>query len=126
MYLLLLRCARRMLGPCAGWTSGTAAGAARGTEIMRYGLRLTNASIGDIRFHMRNSPNPTLARHVEYDETAFVYRSIEWAWVPKRLGTRDSLLFRRAPTARVAARMCAAKKARAQAPNTRWACTPRP
>ena len=92
-------------------TSGTAAGAAGGVETVRYSVRLTDAILCDIRFHMLNNKNPDLARYAEYEEVAFVYQSIEWTWVPTGLSTSDSLMPRRSPKARAAASKSAAKKA---------------
>jgi type VI secretion system secreted protein Hcp len=48
---------------------------------MRYIVRLTNATIVDIRFRMLNNKNPDLMRYAEYEEVAFDYQKIEWTWV---------------------------------------------
>lgn len=58
---------------------GTAAGA--GTEVQYYTVKLTNACICDIQFHMLNNKNPDLQRYAEYEEIAFTYEKIEWTWV---------------------------------------------
>lgn len=63
-----------------------------GVEVMRYVVRLTNASICDIRFHMSNNRNPELARLAEYEEVAFSYEKIEWNWVPGGLKASDDLV----------------------------------
>jgi type VI secretion system secreted protein Hcp len=89
---------------------GASAGAA-GVEIMRYSVRLTQAAICDIRFHMLNNKNPELARYAEHEEVAFTYQKIEWTWVPTALTASDSLSTRAAPKARSAAKKAAARKA---------------
>jgi type VI secretion system secreted protein Hcp len=89
---------------------GASAGAA-GVEIMRYTVRLTQAAICDIRFHMLNNKNPELARYAEYEEVAFIYQKIEWTWVPTALTASDSFSARAAPKARSAAKKAAARKA---------------
>ncbi len=76
---------------CAAKSSGTAAGAASGVEIMRYTVRLTNASICDIRFRMLNNKDPELVRYAEFEEVAFTYQKIEWTWVPTALSASDSV-----------------------------------
>jgi type VI secretion system secreted protein Hcp len=89
---------------------GTSAGAA-GVEIMRYSVRLTQAAICDIRFHMLNNKNPELARYAEYEEVAFTYQKIEWTWVPTALSASDSFSPRSTPKARSAAKKSATRKA---------------
>jgi type VI secretion system secreted protein Hcp len=89
---------------------GSTAGAA-GVEIMRYSVRLTQAAICDIRFHMLNNKNPELARYAEHEEVAFTYQKIEWTWVPTALTASDSFSARAAPKARSAAKTAAASKA---------------
>jgi type VI secretion system secreted protein Hcp len=91
---------------------GTAAGATAGVEVMRYTVRLTNAAICDIRFHMPNNKNPELVRYAEYEEVAFVYQKIEWTWVLGALSASDSwLAARAAPKARGATQSASRKKA---------------
>jgi type VI secretion system secreted protein Hcp len=88
--------------------------AAAGVEVMRYTVRLTNAAICDIRFHMLNNKNPELARYVEYEEVAFAYQKIEWTWVPTALSASDSWLSARAaPKARSAAKARASARKKA-------------
>jgi type VI secretion system secreted protein Hcp len=63
------------------WALSTGVVGGGGTEVQRYTVRLTNASICDIRFHMLNNKNPDLTRYAEYEEVAFTYQKIEWLWV---------------------------------------------
>ena len=63
------------------WAPVTAGVGGTATEQMRYVVRLTNASISDIRFHMPNNKNPDLMRYSEYEEVSFTYQKIEWTWV---------------------------------------------
>jgi type VI secretion system secreted protein Hcp len=51
-----------------------------GAEVMRYAVRLVNAAVCDIRFHMPNNKHPELARLSEYEDVAFAYQKIEWLW----------------------------------------------
>lgn len=67
------------------WAASTSSGA----EVMRYVVRLSNASICDIRFHMPNNKDPELARLAEYEEVAFAYEKIEWNWVLGGLKASD-------------------------------------
>lgn len=90
--------------------SGSAAGSA-GAEVMRYSVRLTNASVSDIRFRMLNNKDPELVRYAEYEEVEFTYQKIEWTWVPTGLMTSDSWASRAAPKARTAAKVSARRKA---------------
>ena len=52
-----------------------------GTEKQYYTVKLANARIVDINFHMLNNKNPDLMRYAEYEEVAFVYEKITWLWV---------------------------------------------
>jgi type VI secretion system secreted protein Hcp len=60
-------------------SSGSSTGA--GVEKQHYKVKLTNARIVDISFHMLNNKNPDLTRYAEYEEIAFVYEKITWIWV---------------------------------------------
>ena len=59
---------------------GAVLGAGTGAEVMRYAVRLTNASISDIRFCMLNNKNPDLIRYTEFEEVSFLYQRIDWTW----------------------------------------------
>lgn len=67
--------------------SSTGTGA--GTEVQRYTVRLTNASIADIKFHMLNNKNPDLVRYSEYEEVSFTYQKIEWVWTDGGIAAQD-------------------------------------
>lgn len=51
-----------------------------GTETQYYSVKLSNARIVDINFHMLNNKNPELVRYNEYEEIAFSYEKITWSW----------------------------------------------
>jgi type VI secretion system secreted protein Hcp len=51
-----------------------------GTETQYYTVKLTNARIIDISFHMLNNKNPDLMKYAEYEEIAFTYSKITWTW----------------------------------------------
>ena len=71
------------------WAPSISAVGGGGTEVQNYTVRLTNASICDIRFHMLNNKNPELTRYAEYEEIAFTYQKIEWIWVAGGVSTSD-------------------------------------
>ena len=58
-----------------------AAAGGSGVEVNNYTVKLTNASIVDIRFTMANNKNPELVKFAEYEEVAFTYQKITWTWV---------------------------------------------
>jgi type VI secretion system secreted protein Hcp len=66
------------------WASSKA-----GVEIQRYTVKLTNASISDIRFHMPNNKVPETMKLSEYEEVSFTYQKIEWIWVDGNLSAHD-------------------------------------
>jgi type VI secretion system secreted protein Hcp len=51
-----------------------------GTEIQHYTMRLTNANIAGIEFHMPNNKHPDLQRYTEFEEVTFTYQRIDWTW----------------------------------------------
>jgi type VI secretion system secreted protein Hcp len=53
---------------------------AAGTEIQNFTMRLTNANIADIEFHMPNNKNPDLMKYAEFEEVSFTYQRIDWTW----------------------------------------------
>jgi len=90
-----------------------AAAASSGAEVMRYVVRLTNASISDIRFHMPNNKSPELARLAEYEEVAFTYEKIEWNWVLGGMKASDDWAsLRAAPSKRKPAAKASARATR--------------
>ena len=56
-------------------------GAGAGVEKQFYTVKLTNASIVDIRFVMPNNKIAELAKLNEYEEIEFIYQHIQWTWV---------------------------------------------
>lgn len=62
------------------WTPQKGAAAGAGAEKQHYTIKLTNASISDIKFRMLNNKNPDLANFAEYEEVSFTYQKIEWIW----------------------------------------------
>ena len=66
------------------WASSKA-----GVEIQRYTVRLTGASISDIKFHMPNNKVPETAKLSEYEEISFIYQKIEWIWVDGGISGQD-------------------------------------
>ena len=65
-------------------------GKAGGTEKQFYTVKLTNASISDISFHMLNNKNPDLVRYAEYEEISFTYQKISWTWVDGGIMAEDN------------------------------------
>jgi type VI secretion system secreted protein Hcp len=55
-----------------------APGAASAVQI--YTVKLVNANIASIDFHMPNIRHPDLKDLAEYEEIAFTYQRIEWTW----------------------------------------------
>jgi type VI secretion system secreted protein Hcp len=52
-----------------------------GTEIQHYTMRLKNANIVAIEFHLPNNKNPDLMRYAEFEDVTFTYQRIEWTWL---------------------------------------------
>lgn len=63
---------------------------AAGMEVNHYTVRLTNASIIDIKSVMLNNKNFELAKFAEYEEVAFTYQKIQWIWVNGNIVTEDT------------------------------------
>lgn len=63
------------------WTPNLRSTSGSGVEKQHYSVKLTNARIVDISFHMLNNKNPDLTRYAEYEEIAFTYEKIKWIWV---------------------------------------------
>jgi len=93
------------------WAASTSAVGSVGAEVMRYSVRLGNAAIVDIRFHMLNNKNPELAHYAEFEEVAFSYQTIEWTWVNGGISSSDSWSARATPKRRAAAKAPVRKKA---------------
>jgi type VI secretion system secreted protein Hcp len=56
-------------------------GLGTGGEVVRYTVKLTNASIASIAFRMANNKDPEFTNRAEYEEIAFTYQTIEWNWM---------------------------------------------
>lgn len=65
---------------------------AAGMEVNHYTIRLTNASIVDVKSIMLNNKNPELAKYTEYEEVSFVYQKIQWVWLNGNIVAEDSWL----------------------------------
>jgi len=63
---------------------------ATGVEVQYYTVKLTNANIASIEFHMPNNKDPQLMKFAEYEEVAFTYQKIEWIWVNGGITAMDS------------------------------------
>lgn len=61
-----------------------------GVETVRYTVRLTNANIASINFHMPNTRDPNTARFAEYEEIALTYEQITWTWSDGGIMADDS------------------------------------
>ncbi|MBV9673986.1 MAG: type VI secretion system tube protein Hcp [Verrucomicrobia bacterium] len=66
------------------WTS-----LASGMEEQYYTVKLTDALIADLVFHMPNSRNPDLSKYPEYEEVSFTYKKIQWLWTDNNLSAQD-------------------------------------
>ena len=61
-----------------------------GTEKQDYTIKLFNASIASINFHMPNTRNPDFMKYAEYEEIAFTYQKIQWIWVDGNIISEDT------------------------------------
>lgn len=74
------------------WTPsriGSSGAAGTGVEVQHYTVKLTNANISEIKFHMLNNKNPELLRYAEYEEVSFTYQKIEWVWTDGGITAQD-------------------------------------
>jgi type VI secretion system secreted protein Hcp len=72
------------------WTPQIKAGTGVGTEVQHYTVRLTDARLVDIRFHMLNVRDPELMKYVECEELSFTYSKISWTWTAGGISAEDS------------------------------------
>jgi type VI secretion system secreted protein Hcp len=63
------------------WTPRVSATTGTGSEVQHFTIKLTNASIAAINFHMPNNKHPDLMKYQEYEEVGFTYQKIEWTWM---------------------------------------------
>jgi type VI secretion system secreted protein Hcp len=61
---------------------------ATGAEVQYYTIKLTNARIADIEFHMPNNRDPDLMKRAEFEEVSFTYQTIQWVWMDGGIVTR--------------------------------------
>jgi type VI secretion system secreted protein Hcp len=62
-----------------------------GAESNQYTVKLTNANIVSIDFHMPNNQDPQLMKFAEYEEVAFTYQRIQWIWNDGGITATDDL-----------------------------------
>jgi type VI secretion system secreted protein Hcp len=65
--------------------------AATGAEVQRYTVKLTNAIITDIKFHLPNTQNPDLGKYAESEEVSFTYQRIMWTWIDGGITAQDDV-----------------------------------
>lgn len=56
-----------------------------GQEVQTYSVKLLDARIVSIHFHMPNTKDPEMLHYPEYEEIAFVYEKIIWTWNEGRI-----------------------------------------
>jgi len=61
-----------------------------GTEKQDYTIKLFNASIASIDFHMPNTRNPDFMKYAEYEEISFMYQKIQWIWNDGHIVSEDT------------------------------------
>lgn len=89
------------------WAAAPTAKGGSGAQVLRYTVRLSNASVCDIRFVLPDTRNPATSGWSEYEEVAFTYQRIEWTWALGGLSASDdwaSPVAAPRPAARTAAR----------------------
>ena len=62
---------------------------ATGAEKQHYSVKLTNANIASIDFHMANNKHHELMKFSEYEQVAFTYQKIEWTWIDGGITAQD-------------------------------------
>lgn len=62
---------------------------ATGAEKQHYAVKLTNANIASIDFHMANNKHPDLMKFAEYEQVSFTYQKIEWTWIDGGITAQD-------------------------------------
>ncbi len=71
------------------WTPQLKAATGIGAEVQHYTIKLTNATISDIRFIMDNNKNPDLMKYAEHEEISFTYQKIQWIWNDGNVSAAD-------------------------------------
>jgi type VI secretion system secreted protein Hcp len=72
------------------YAPGASTPGAAAVEVQRYTVKLVDAHVAEIKFHMPNSKNPDLQKFAEYEEIAFVYEHIHWIWPDGGIEFEDS------------------------------------
>ncbi len=62
------------------WEANVKAIAGVGSEVQDFTIKLTNANIMSIHFHMGNNLLPAESRIPPLEEIALTYQKIEWTW----------------------------------------------
>lgn len=75
------------------WRAQAAAapGGPGGNEFQHFTIRLTNARVVGIHFHLPNVRDPEQMRYLEYEEVGFTYERISWTWTDGNLAAEDIL-----------------------------------
>jgi type VI secretion system secreted protein Hcp len=60
-----------------------------GQEVQHYTVKLTNASIGGVRFEMLNNRYPENMKQKEREHISFCYQKIEWTWMDGGISAED-------------------------------------
>jgi type VI secretion system secreted protein Hcp len=63
------------------WAQDSGIGNQGSIDFECYRIRLTNANIADFKFSYSTVVEPNIPQPGEYEEIAFTYQKIEWAWV---------------------------------------------
>ena len=72
------------------WELQCFAAKSTGSEVNHYTVRLTNATIIDIRSIMLNNKVPENLKMPLMEEVGFVYEKIEWTWVDGGITATDN------------------------------------
>ncbi len=67
----------------------TTGAAGAGVETNNYTVKLTNATIINIKSIMLNNKDAAFAKFAPYEEIAFTYQKIEWTWVVGTISATD-------------------------------------
>jgi type VI secretion system secreted protein Hcp len=71
------------------WTPQIKATTGVGSEVQNFTIKLTNANVASINFHMPNNKHPELMKLNEYEEVGFTYEKIEWVWTDGAISAVD-------------------------------------
>ena len=71
------------------WAPKVSATTGTGSEVQHFTIKLTNANIASINFHMPNNKHADLMKYQEYEEVGFTYQKIEWIWMDGGITAAD-------------------------------------